>query len=158
MPLDHSQLRATLGRFASGVTILTMRDADGRDHGMTATSFASVSLEPPLILVSVGHDASIAAPLEHAQHFAVNILSGDQQLVSRAFATTDADRFGGFSFARGVGDVPVLVGAHAHLECRVQARYPGGDHTIIVGEVLASALGDGEPLLYYRGIYGRFAP
>lgn len=156
MPLDASQFRATLGRFASGVTILTMRDRAGADHGMTATSFSSLSLEPPLILVCVNKAASMFEPLEQAQHFAVNILSAEQQGVSQAFASRDADRFGGFTFERGIGDVPVLVGALAHLECEVHARHKAGDHTIIVGLVQAASSSEaGDPLLYYRGGYRR---
>jgi flavin reductase (DIM6/NTAB) family NADH-FMN oxidoreductase RutF len=155
---DPAAFRAALSRFASGVTILTMRDADGVDHGMTATAFSSVSLDPPLILACINHAASMFEPLQHAQRFAVNILSDAQQQVSRAFAAQDTDRFGGFLFERGIGDVPILVGAHAHLECRVHARHEAGDHTIIVGEVEACAAGDGGPLVYYRGTYGRFAP
>lgn len=156
--LDPVSFRAALSRFASGVTILTMRDAAGTDHGMTATAFSSLSLDPPLILICIARSASMFEPLTQAQRFAVNILSDDQQQVSRAFAAKDSDRFGGFIFERGIGDVPILVGAHAHLECRVHARHEAGDHTIIVGEVEACATGEGSPLLYYRGTYGRFAP
>lgn len=158
MTLDPSEFRATLGRFATGVTIVTMRDEHGTPHGMTATSFASVSLDPPLILVCVGHESSIAAPLDRTQHFAVNVLSAAQESASHAFAASDTDRFDGFTFERGVVDVPILAGSHAHVECRVHARYPAGDHTIVVGEVLHGATAEGEPLLYYRGKYGRFAP
>lgn len=156
MSLEAAQFRATVARFASGVTILTMRDADGEDHGMTATSFSSLSLDPPLILVCVDQAASMYEPLQAAQHFAINILSAGQEKASRAFASRDADRFGGFAFERGKLDVPILVGALAHLECRVHARHAAGDHIIIVGEVETGAVGDGEPLLYYRGTYGRF--
>lgn len=155
---DPAAFRAALSRFASGVTILTMRDAEGRDHGMTATAFSSLSLDPPLILVCIDRAASMFEPLQQAQRFAVNILADDQQQVSRAFAAQDVDRFGGFLFERGIEDVPILVGAHAHLECRVHARHEAGDHTIIVGLVEVCATGEGAPLLYYRGTYGRFAP
>jgi flavin reductase ActVB len=156
--LHAADFKAALARFASGVTILTMRDADGTDHGMTATAFSSLSLSPPLILVCIARDASMFEPLKQAQRFAVNILSDEQKEVSRAFAAKDIDRFEGFIFERGIEDVPILVGAHAHLECRVHARHEAGDHTIIVGEVEACATGEGTPLLYYRGTYGRFAP
>ena len=125
---------------------------------MTASSLASVSLDPPLVLVCIGHEASLAAPLGRAQHFAVNVLAAEQEAAAHTFAAIDVDRFGGFMFELGVGDVPILAGSHAHVECRVHARYPAGDHTIIVGEVLHGAVAEGEPLLYYRGRYGRFAP
>ncbi len=158
MTLDPSAFRATLGRFATGVTIVTMRDERGIPHGMTATSFASVSLDPPLVLVCVGHESSLSGPLSRAQHFAVNMLSAEQEAAAHTFAASDVDRFGGFMFELGVGDVPILAGSLAHVECRVHERHVAGDHTIIVGEVMHGATTDGEPLLYYRGKYGRFAP
>ncbi len=160
MPLDPAEFRAALSRFASGVTVITTRDASGRDLGMTATSFASVSLEPTLILVSIDHTATMAGPLEAAEYFAVHILSAAQEAVSRVFALREyGDKFEGHAVARGSGSVPLLHGALARLECRVHARYPAGDHTIIVGEVLSTTLGeDAEPLLYYRGFYRHLLP
>ena len=155
MPLDPTRFRAALGRFASGVTVLTMRDAEGKDHGMTATAFSSLSLEPPLVLVCVDRAASMAAPLEHATHFAVNLLSSAQEEYSRRFAEKESDRFAGVPLQRGVGGLPLVEGALAHLQCRVHARHPGGDHTIVVGEVLDAAAHDGDSLLYSRGRYHR---
>lgn len=155
MPLDPDQFRAALGRFASGVTILTMRDAAGKDHGMTATAFSSLSLDPPLVLVCVDRAASMAGPLEQASHLAVNLLSAGQEELSRQFAQQDADRFAGVALRRGTAHLPLLDGALAHLECRIQARHPGGDHVIIVGEVLAAAANDGPALVYHRGQYHR---
>ncbi len=160
MPLDPAEFRAALARFASGVTIITTRDAAGRDLGMTATAFASVSLQPPMILVAIDHAATMAQPLEAAEYFAVHILSDSQEGLSRSFARREAlDKFDGQPVSRGSGSVPLLHQALVRMECRVQARYPAGDHTIIVGEVLAITLGeDADPLLYYRGRYRHLTP
>jgi flavin reductase (DIM6/NTAB) family NADH-FMN oxidoreductase RutF len=158
MPLDADRFRAALGRFASGVTVLTMRDAEGRDHGMTATAFSSLSLDPPLVLACVDRGASMAKPLEGATHLAVNLLAADQEELSRRFADKDVDRFAGVRIRRGTGDLPLLDGALAHLECRIAARHPGGDHVIVVGEVLRAEAHEGEPLVYHRGRYARLVP
>ena len=155
---DARHLRHALARFVTGVAVVTAAGPQGAPLGLTINSFSSVSLEPPLVLVCIGHEASLAAPLERTQHFAVNVLAAEQEAAAHTFAATDVDRFGGFMFELGVGDVPILAGSHAHVECRVHARHPAGDHTIIVGEVLHGATADGEPLLYYHGRYGRFVP
>lgn len=160
MPIAPDEFRAALSRFASGVTVVTTRSADGRDLGMTATSFASVSLAPPLILVCVDHAATMRDPLATAEHFAVHVLAADQEEVSRAFARREAtDKFDGRRVQRGSGSVPLLDRALARLECRVWARHQAGDHDIIIGEVLAAALGgDADPLLYFRGRYRHLTP
>ena len=156
MPIDATKFRAALGRFASGVTVVTTRGADGVDHGMTATSFVSVSLNPPLILICIGHDASMAGPIATAEYFAVHILGARQELLSRSFAA-EGDRFAGQPVARGSGSIPVLGESLARLECRVYARHPAGDHTVVIGEVLDARLGEDDgPLIYYDRHYGRF--
>ncbi len=155
MPLDRDRFRSALGRFASGVTVLTMRDAEGTDHGMTATAFSSLSLDPPLVLVCVDRSASMAGPLERATHLAVNLLARGQEEISRRFAEKDVDRFAGVAVVRGIGEVPLIDGAIAQLQCRIHARHPGGDHVIVVGEVLDAQAHEGEPLIYHRGRYGR---
>lgn len=160
MPIAPDDFRAALARFASGVTIVTTRSADGRDLGMTATSFASVSLDPPLILVCVDHAATMRDPLATAEHFAVHLLAAAQEAVSRSFARKEAtDKFDGQRVHRGSGSVPLLDGSLARLECRVWARHLAGDHDIIIGEVLAVTLGDdADPLLYFRGRYRHLTP
>ena len=155
MTIDPSTFRATLGRFASGITVVTAADAEGRDVGMTVSAFSSLSLDPPLILVCVDHGASVAPVLEHCDRFAINVLSEEQEPLSRRFAEREVDRFDGVAYHRGEHGIALLDGALAHLECRVHARYPAGDHTILVGAVEATALNEGHPLLYYRGGYGR---
>lgn len=155
MPLDPSTYRATLGHFASGVTVVTARDDDGRDVGMTVTAFSALSLSPPLILLCVDHGASVAPVLDQTMHFAVNILAAGQETLSRRFAEREVDRFDGVPFARGLHGIPLLDGAVAHIECQTSTRHPGGDHTILVGEVVSTTVHDGDPLLYYRSGYGR---
>lgn len=153
--IDAATFRSVLGRFASGVTVLTTRDAAGRDHGMTASAVCSVSLEPPLVLVCVEQRAAIHAPLAAASHFALNILSASQEAIARRFAENGTDRFDGLAWTRGTTGVVLLEGILAHVECTVTHRYPGGDHSIVVGEVLEAAAGTGLPLLYYRGGYAQ---
>lgn len=153
--MDADSFRAVLGRFASGVTVVTARAPDGHDQGMTVTSFCSLSLEPPLILVCIDHGAAMHDNLVAAQHFAVNILSSTQEPLSRRFSDPDPDRFEGIGFTRGRTGVSLLDDALAHLECRRFAEYPGGDHTIVVGEVLDASIRQDRPLLYYRSGYAQ---
>jgi len=155
MSVDPDAYRAVLGRFASGVTVVTARDEKGQDHGMTVTAFSSVSLSPPLIMVCIGHDASLRPVIDHCKHFAASILSASQETLSRRFAAV-GNRFEGIGFVRGeLGGDALLDGALAFLECRVVARHPAGDHTIIVGEVENAGNRDDRPLLYYRGGYAQ---
>jgi flavin reductase (DIM6/NTAB) family NADH-FMN oxidoreductase RutF len=151
--LDPDLFRSVMGRFPSGITVVTARDAAGRDHGMTVSSFCSLSLVPPLVLICVERTTELHAVIGAADSFAVNVLAGDQELISRRFAEPDSGRFEGLAFTRGVTGCALLAGTLAHLECTVRARYDGGDHTIVTGEVIAAAAHDGRPLLYYRGGY-----
>ena len=153
--IDPATFRSVLGRFASGVTVRTTRDAAGRDHGMTVSAFCSVSLEPPRVLcciekVAVMHDVIAAAP-----QFAVNVLSASQESTARRFAEVMDDRFDGIGYTRGLTGAALLEGILAFLECDVVARYDGGDHTIVLGEVIAATAHDDRPLLYYRGGYAQ---
>jgi flavin reductase (DIM6/NTAB) family NADH-FMN oxidoreductase RutF len=156
MPIDPATYRAALARFASGVTVVTARDGDGRDVGMTVSAFSSLSLDPPLVLICIDKNASVAPVLTSCEIFTVNILAEGQQPLSRRFAEHEVDRFDGVAFTRGALGPARLDGAVAHLECRVHARHPGGDHTILVGAVDAVSVGEGNPLLYFRGGYGRY--
>jgi flavin reductase (DIM6/NTAB) family NADH-FMN oxidoreductase RutF len=148
--------RDTLGQFATGVTVITTR---GEDHayGMTASAFSSVSLDPPLVLVCIGLNAAGSEMIRRNGVFAVNILGTDHEGVSRRFATTRLDKFDGVPFTVGALGVPLIEGALAQLECRTVSRHVEGDHTILVGRVEEARNGAGEPLLYYRGKYGRLA-
>jgi flavin reductase (DIM6/NTAB) family NADH-FMN oxidoreductase RutF len=155
-PIDAATFRHALGRFPSGVTVVTVRDDAGRDFGMTVSAFASVSLVPPMVLVCIGDDATIAGAVAAARHFAVSVLAENQEALAQRFADSDADRFAGTAISRGSTGLALIQGAVTHLECAIVARHRGGDHTIIVGEVLAaSAVEDGRPLIYQRGEYRR---
>ncbi len=155
MTIDPDSFRAALGRFASGITVITSRRADGRDVGMTASAFCSLSLDPPLILVCVERSASLHPVLEIGLPFAVNILESSQEAISRRFAGTELDRFDGLGFSRGQTGAALLDDVLAHLECRIEMLHPGGDHTICVGRVEAMNVNRGLPLLYYRGGYAQ---
>ncbi len=154
MSLDQDAFRAVLGRFASGVTIVTVRATGGGDHGMTVSAFSSVSLVPPLIMVCIGDDSSLRPVIADATNFGVSILAANQEPLSRRFAA-HGERFDGVGFTRGENGIALIDGALAFMECRVVARHPAGDHTIVVGEVEAASVGDDRPLLYYRGGYAQ---
>jgi flavin reductase (DIM6/NTAB) family NADH-FMN oxidoreductase RutF len=143
-----------MGRFATGVTILTVNGSDDRPLGMTASSLASVSLVPPLISVCVNHEARLHDTIVASPVFVVNILAGHQESLSRRFADPHEDRFDGIGYHRSPEGLVLLDGALAHIECDRFAAYPAGDHTIIIGRVIGGTTGDGRPLLYYRGGYG----
>ncbi|MDB4907376.1 MAG: flavin reductase domain protein FMN-binding protein [Gemmatimonadetes bacterium] len=153
--VDESIFRSVLGRFATGVTVVTARDEEGRDHGMTVSAFSSVSLAPPLVMTCIGHDASMHGVLMTAERIGINILDSAQEALSRRFAEQDSDRFEGIGFARAESGVALLLDALAHLECRVVSRQETGDHTLIVAEVERARPNEGKPLLYYRGGYAQ---
>jgi flavin reductase (DIM6/NTAB) family NADH-FMN oxidoreductase RutF len=156
MTVDSETFRALLGRFPSGVTVVTANDEHGHPHGMTVSSFCSVSLEPPLILVCIERYASMHDLLAHTPTFTVSVLADSQEELSRRFADTGvAARFDGVAWTQGPGG-PRIGGAHAWLECRNVAQHPAGDHTIIIGEVHSGTMAaEGGPLVYYRGGYGQ---
>ena len=153
--LDSDTFRSVLGRFSSGVTIVTARDAAGLDHGMTVSAFCSLSLQPPLVLVCIDHAASMHGLLLTHPRFGINILSSRQEAYSRRFADELSDRFDGIAYTRGESGVVLLEEALAHLECRVITHHDAGDHTLFVAEVDRAEPRDGRPLLYYRGGYAQ---
>ena len=153
MAIDKDLFRAVLGRFASGVTIVTTVDRDGIDHGMTVSAFSSLSLDPPLVLVCIDHGASVWPAFETAAVFAINILSSGQEALSRRFASRDGDRFDGVGFTRAASGVVLLDDTLASVECMVAGRVAHGDHSILVGSVESGMARDLQPLLYYRGGY-----
>lgn len=156
MPLDSDQFRSVLGRFATGVTVITTRDAQGHDFGMTVSAFSSLSLEPPLVMLCVDRSASMLGALGESAWIAVNILSASQEALSRRFSNLDADsRFDGIGFSRARSGAPILDDVLAHLECEVIQRIDGGDHVIFVGKVHSAETRDERPLLYYRGGYAQ---
>jgi 3-hydroxy-9,10-secoandrosta-1,3,5(10)-triene-9,17-dione monooxygenase reductase component len=151
--VDAAQFRQLMGRFATGVSVLTTRRPDGRLVGMTASSIASVSLTPPLLLVCVDHKNDMHDAMAAATHFAVNILAADQEALARRFAAIDPNRFDGVGYRASRLGIPLLDGALAHLECSKQNAVPGGDHTVFFGLVSNGAVTNARPLLYYRGGY-----
>jgi flavin reductase (DIM6/NTAB) family NADH-FMN oxidoreductase RutF len=157
MPVSKDEFRSAMGRFASGVTVVTIKPEDDKPSGITVSAFSSLSLEPPLILVCVDKRASIHDLLQEGRYFAVNILAEDQEVTSRRFASKDLDRFDGTGYKSGATGAPILDGALAAIECRVAHSYPGGDHTIIVGEVEGVTVTEGKPLAYFRGGYVQLA-
>ncbi|HEY8795104.1 MAG TPA: flavin reductase family protein [Gemmatimonadaceae bacterium] len=154
--IDPATFRSVLGRFASGVTIVTVQDGQHYDHGMTVSAFCSLSLEPPLVLICIEKSASLHAVIaaaDPASRFAVNILESKQEDVARRFAEEHPNRFEGVGFTRGATGAPIIDDCLAVIECEVQSRHPAGDHTIVIGAVIGSATSEGRPLLYYRGGY-----
>ena len=152
-PFDGKALRQALGDFVTGVTVVTTVDAQGRFHGLTANSFSSVSLDPPLVLWSQATRAPSHPVFCHAPHFAINILAEDQIELSNRFATSGQDKFAGVAFDRGMDGLPLLQGCRAWLECTASARLPGGDHTIHVGEVRSIRRAGRRPLVFGGGQY-----
>ena len=151
--IDPAQFRQLLGRFATGVTILTVVTPDNRPMGMTANSLASVSLRPPLISVCVDCEADMHDAILKAGEFVVNVLSSPQETLARRFSDEHDDRFDGVGYDLSTDGLILLEGALAHIECHRHAQYPAGDHTIVVGKVVGGATSDGRPLLFYRGGY-----
>lgn len=154
MNVDSKEFRRALGAFTTGVTVVTTRDADGRDAGVTANSFNSVSLSPPMVLWSLGKGSSSLPAFMGSDHFAVHILAADQERVSNQFAKSGIDRFAAMEVARGPGGIPLLEGCSARFSCRTAYRYEGGDHIIIVGEVIAFDSFEHAPLVFQQGKYG----
>lgn len=153
--IDSRQLRDALGTFATGVCVVSVMDEDNRAAGMTVNSFAAVSLEPPLVLWSIQNDSHCFDMFANSDHFAVNVLGSDQEDTSNTFATPGNHLFEDGAYQLGDHGMPLLNGTVSQFECRVWARYPGGDHQIIVGQVLSVAANKGEPLLFCQGQYGR---
>lgn len=151
--VDAADFRTALGSFVTGVTIVTASDGAGLDVGVTANSFNSVSLDPPMVLWSLARKSSSLAAFEAASHFAVHILAADQEELSNRFARSSADKFAGLDFARGAGDAPLLARVAAKFECRNAFRHDGGDHVIFVGEVEAFDRSDRPPLAFHGGRY-----
>lgn len=150
---DPVELRRALGRFATGVTIVTTCTDDGRLEGLTANSFTSVSLDPPLVLWSLNRSARSLSSFRSARWFAVNVLGSHQSGLSSRFAGAMADRFAGLEFAVGLGGCPVLLDGIAHFECSVHDQVDAGDHVIFLGRVERMRHRDGTPLLYSAGRY-----
>ena len=155
MPVDDDSFRRALSQFATGVTVVLTRDAAGAPAGLTVSAFASVSLDPPLVLACIdvradAHDAfRVGGPL------GVSVLGEDQEDVSRRFAWRGREKYAGLALEDGAAGAPLVPGAVAQLECTIVAAHPAGDHTIFVGEVRELRASPGRPRLYHRGGYRR---
>ena len=151
--IDTTALRRTLGTFATGVTVVTTVDALGRRQGLTANSFTSVSLDPPLVLVCLARTSQTLVAIRSSGVFAVNVLGADQRHLADLFASKADDKFGGVSWRTGTTGAPVLDGCVGHVDCSVHAIVEAGDHDVLLGRVRAFGQRPLRPLGYFRGAY-----
>jgi flavin reductase (DIM6/NTAB) family NADH-FMN oxidoreductase RutF len=157
VPVDAAGFRQALAQFASGVTVVTTRDAGGQPMGLTVSAFSSVSLQPPLILVSVDAGSETHSGFRDSGVFGVSILAEGQDPVSRLFARPGRSKFAEIPLVTGSRGVPLVPDALAHIECEVRAAHPAGDHVLYVGEIVSLSVRPGRPLVYHRGGYRRLA-
>lgn len=155
---DTLAFRRTLGMFATGITVLTTRAADGSPVGLTVNSFNAVSLSPPLVVWSLSRHLAQREAFERCEYYAVNVLAADQEALSRRFASKDADRFAGLAWDEGIDGTPLLRNCCAHFEVRNGVRHEGGDHLVFVNEVVRFERFERNPLLYFAGAYRHIAP
>ena len=155
MPIERNELRRVMGHFATGVTIITTHSTEGEIHGLTANAFTSVSLDPPLLLISVDKKAESWPYFEASKVFTVNILADDQEGLSRKFAVSGgaSKKFDGVAYHLGANGAPIIEGTLAYIECSLYAAYDGGDHSIYLGEIQQAEVTEGKPLLFFRGGY-----
>jgi 3-hydroxy-9,10-secoandrosta-1,3,5(10)-triene-9,17-dione monooxygenase reductase component len=156
-PVTSEEFRRACGRFATGVSIATAVDDGGIPHGLTVSSFTSVSLDPPLVLICLGHRVTVIDMFRRAKYFGINVLGADQQELSDRFARKGEDRFSGLAWQVGQTGVPLLPGSIAHIECAVHQRFTSGDHDIFVGEMVRAEVADGDPLIYWASRYCHLA-
>lgn len=152
-PFTERELRNALGCFATGVTVVTARSSDGKPVGLTVNSFNSLSLDPPLVLWSLGVSSPLVPAFEQATHFAVNILGEDQVEISQRFALREVDKFSDLTVRKGAGGVPLIEGCAAVIECRRASQQRHGDHLLFIGEVERVAATSMKPLVYLHGRY-----
>lgn len=157
MPIDRDLFRRVMGSFASGVTVVTVLDSNGIPTGFTASAVTSLSLDPRMLLVCVSQHSATLVAVQAAGRFVVNILGSHQQEVAQQFATRKADRFGGVRWRAGQETgAPIIDGSLAYAECVLLNTCQGGDHVILMGEILGGDAHEAEPLLYFRGRYGTY--
>ena len=154
---DPRGFRTALGRFATGVTVITIDGPEG-PAGMTANSFNSVSLDPPLVVWSLSSNLPSLKLFEECEYYAINVLAADQEAVSQRFASRMGDRFAGLGFDHGMGGAPLLHGCCARFECRNTTRHAGGDHVVFISEVVRFDRTPSEPLIYFGGSYRHLSP
>jgi flavin reductase (DIM6/NTAB) family NADH-FMN oxidoreductase RutF len=152
-PVSSDEFRHACGRFATGVTIAGAMDQNGVPHGLTVNSFSSVSLDPPLILICLGHGIAAIDVFRGARHFGLSVLRESQRALSERFAAPIDNRFGSLAWRQGKTGAPLLDNALAQIECATVRRISVGDHDIFVGEVTAISVEQGEPLIYFASEY-----
>lgn len=152
-PSDSKAFRNALGQFATGVTVITTLDAEGRKVGMTANSFSSVSLDPMLVLWSIARTSKSFSAFVEARQFAIHVLGADQKALSSQFASSCEDRFSSVPHRAGLGGVPILDDYSAVFQCETESRFEGGDHIIIVGRVIEFDNRAKSPLIFHAGRY-----
>jgi flavin reductase (DIM6/NTAB) family NADH-FMN oxidoreductase RutF len=151
------EFRRACSRFATGVTIASVMDRQGTPHGLTVSSFTSVSLDPPLVLICLGHQVTVIESFRTAADFGINVLSEEQRDLSERFARKGHDRFTGVKWHPGVSGVPLLDGALAAIECKLHQRFTSGDHDILVGQMLRAQVTEGHPLIHFASRYRRLS-
>jgi len=156
-PVSSEEFRRACGRFATGVTVASVIDAQGAAHGLTVSSFTPVSLDPPLVAICLGRAVTTIDAFRQASHFGINILREEHRDLSQRFATRGHDRFNGVAWQRGATGVPLLDCALASLECEAYHRFTAGDHDILVGQVVGTRVEEGTPLVHFASRYRRLA-
>jgi 4-hydroxyphenylacetate 3-hydroxylase, reductase component len=155
MPLEPQELRRVMGHFATGVTVITTKDKDGNPNGLTANAFMSLSLNPPLVVISVDKSATCYGCFELQNGFTVNFLSEDQEEIPRRFATKGADKFADLKWRAGTNGAAIIDGVLGYVECKITECHEGGDHSIVVGEIVDVSASGERPLLFFKGKYQR---
>jgi len=153
MAFEAQELRRVMGHFATGVTVITTVDCDGKPQGLTANAFMSLSLEPALVMISVDKKATCYSCFEANNGFTVNFLSEDQEEISRRFATKGIDKFADLQWHAGSNGAAIIEGVLGSVECKITQCHDGGDHTIVVGEIVNVAANGERPLLFFKGKY-----
>jgi flavin reductase (DIM6/NTAB) family NADH-FMN oxidoreductase RutF len=156
-PVSSVEFRRACGRFSTGVSIASVVDAEGTPHGLTVSSFTSVSLDPPLVLICLGHAVSVIDIFRAAPYFGINVLAENQREFSERFARKGEDRFDGLEWERGETGVPLIAGVLAAIECAVERRVTAGDHDIFIAEMVAARVNEGQPLIHFASCYRRLA-
>ncbi len=153
MAITNDEFKAALGRFASGVTVVTTKDSSGKLQGLTVSAFSSVSMNPPMVLVCILKTTGSYSSFKESKSFIVNILDESQQQISNRFASSLDDKFAGQNYELNEKGLPVLTDCLVNLECSLKHSYDGGDHTIFVGEITQIIVRSGKPLIYWLGSY-----
>ncbi len=153
-----AELRTFAGNFPTGIAVITVRDSQGECHGLTMNSVTTLSLTPPLMLICLDNASNTLQALDDAAHFCIHYLAEDQQEISNLFASKAIDKFSALSYAVSELGCAVIDGVVAHAECEVVDRYPGGDHTIVIGRLQNAMVTGGSPLVFHRGTYATIGP